>query len=124
MSIDIPTIKRPKFGFPGHKNPNGTRGNDSKKIILSKPLERRVNGCICQFPEAEIIPGKENTVKDSDYSFIYGRIRFFNSEEEMIYSEKIEIVIEDGKYIPREFHPRFKYGIYPKISRKPKLYRT
>jgi len=107
LSIDNPPAKRHQRGFPVQKVSYGTRGNASKTITLAQPLERTVKGRFLSFFKADIIPGRENRIVDTVYSFTYGMLRVFDLNEKSIYSEKIRIVIEDEKYIPMELHPEF-----------------
>lgn len=107
LSIDTPLAERHQRRFPSRIVSYGTRGNAPKTITLAHPLEKIVNGRDFFFFSADIIPGKENKILDTIYSFTYGMLRVFDLNEKSIYSEKIKIVIEDGKYIPMELHPKF-----------------
>jgi len=122
LSIDNPPAKRHQRGFPVQKVSYGTRGKEVKTIILTPHLERIVNGGHFFFFRADIVPGKENKIVDTAYSFTYGMLRILDLNEELIYSEKIKIVIEDEKYIPMELHPEFmnRWKYFEKS--RPKLY--
>ena len=116
METEATRIERLQRPFSYRTANHGSRGLTSEPVTLSQPVSRNINKEKVEFSEAYIVKGKEtkldlkrNGSTLTSYTYYEGRLRLMDSEGRVINLDRIPIVVENGAYIPMEFHPILKY---------------